>query len=109
MHTPCKDCPFRTDIDFYLPRDRRQNIADTVIMGDAGFPCHKTVNYRRNERVDTHEESPCIGALKMIENVRGDASASLYGRLAHMVGKVDLNKISDEVPVYESVEDFVNS
>ena len=107
MHTPCQDCPFRTDIDFYLSRDRREEIAEAVILGDEGFVCHRTIKYRGDRRIHTKNESPCIGAIKMIGNVRGDCRASLYVRLAHMVGKINLDTLSDQVEVFSTVQAFI--
>src|SRR6188768_4485028 len=43
LTTPCKDCPFRADITFYLGPNRVRSILHSLFAEDATFACHKTV------------------------------------------------------------------
>lgn len=69
---PCKNCPFRADTEpFPLGRDRRQQIADSL-MSDAAFGCHETTTHDDDGRYKwTEKERPCVGAAKLIENELG--------------------------------------
>ena len=97
MNKPCKDCPFRADASFCLSKARKRSIAKTVILGDDGFPCHKSVNYDVPRHVSSPNETPCIGAALMVEKVRGDVSASYYFRLVIMVGLIDVDSLDRSV------------
>ena len=105
MKTPCNDCPFRADASYCLSTKRKEDIAKSVILGDDGFPCHKTVDYSVSRHDSSKTEKPCIGAALMVERVRGDMSASLYFRLAAMIGLIDRDDCDRSV---ELSQDWVN-
>lgn len=45
---PCGNCPFRSDRQPFLSRDRAQDIADSL-EADASFHCHKTLSYESED------------------------------------------------------------
>lgn len=97
---PCSNCPFRTDKPFYLPIERKLEIANNV-LADGFFPCHKA----NLEAAKLDDSIPCKGAAKFIENVRGDYRANVCFRLSHeSIGIVD-----NSVPVYKSKKDFLTT
>ena len=66
MRTPCKHCPFRSNIKGYLTKERVVEIAQSVINGQT-FPCHKTTeeiedDYGESDMVATNDSQSCAGA-----------------------------------------------
>lgn len=113
MTQPCKDCPFRNDITFYLHPARRQEIATALLFGDSTFACHKTVDYGRWEDEDTEEythsgdEHHCAGALIVLTKSDRLWWNKLF-RLARLFGWLDPKKLNLEAPVFGSMEEFVD-
>lgn len=109
MKTPCANCPFRSNVPFFLRKERAQRIANDVINGDTWFACHKTVNYDANdEGDDLANASICIGSILSIAKQHGNAMANLGVRLKVLCGEVDLSKIDDSVPVWNA-DEFVEN
>jgi hypothetical protein len=79
-------------------------------MADGDFPCHKTVDYSDGEGGQITENSKrCTGAAIFLENVRpGGLRSNVQFRLAVAFGEIKLNRLSDRVPVYGSIGDFIN-
>jgi hypothetical protein len=109
---PCTNCPFRTDIAFYLDPRRRAQIAESLARGDQTFACHKTVDYdnwQSGEAYTHHgEESHCAGALIVMAK-----SETLWGnamlRMAKVLRLFDESKLDLSADTLESLEDFVNN
>lgn len=107
MKTPCKDCPFRSDVNFYLSEPRARQIANDVILGDGSFPCHKTThNFRKGQFDYLGKEKPCNGAMLAIEKERGDARANLWVRMGVMLGAIDVDSLDRSVSV-RNAQEFV--
>lgn len=102
MKAPCKDCPFRKDVRFYLGEPRAREIANKVILGDSSFPCHKTVC--ANTPRDFSKETACVGALLSIQKERGTATANLWVRLGVMCGAINIDSLDQSVPVRNAQE-----
>lgn len=106
---PCENCPFHSDGAFVgLHKGRAKEIA-SALMADGAFHCHKTVDYSGDDggRV-TKDSKLCIGAAKFLENVRpGGLRANFGFRIGVMCGELSPDELSDEVPVYSSIKDFV--
>lgn len=109
MKQPCNTCPFRSDAPFHgLSEERALEIA-SALMADSAFHCHNTVDYSRSSsgRV-TKDSTLCTGAAIFLEQVRpGGLRANLAFRLAVMTKKLHPDELSDQVPVYESIDDFL--
>lgn len=76
--SPCENCPFRSDIDFWLTAGKARSIL-AALGGDVDFPCHKTIS-----AIDSWsgQEKACIGAAIFLEHVRpGGLRANLAFRL----------------------------
>lgn len=101
MQTPCKDCPFRADVSFYLGEERAAQIVDDVILGDHAFHCHKTIIYGElDEIIRTGNEKPCIGAMLAIAKERSDATANFWVRLGSMVGEIDIKNLDQNIEIH---------
>lgn len=115
---PCGNCPFRTDIQFFLSTDRRKEIADDL-RADKTFACHKTVNYQRWEEErdmadegDTSyrydgNESHCAGALIALHK-NGESADNFVLRFAVMLGWYDPERLDLSAPVVESLDVFMS-
>jgi hypothetical protein len=110
LHKPCANCPFRSDITFYLPEARRREIADHL-QADGTFQCHKTTDGDWDDDfnyVPTGNESHCAGALLvMLKSGAFDANWRL--RFAVGFGLLDPNKLDQSVPVFDTLALFVTS
>jgi len=110
MKKPCDNCPFRADRPFRgLSPGRAREIAKSL-MGDGDFPCHKTVDYSGGDGEGRTVESStrCVGAAIFLENVRpGGMLANVQFRLAAMFGRLRPEELSAEIPVYQSISDFI--
>lgn len=108
MKEPCSNCPFRSDRPFRgLSEDRAREIAE-VLHQDASFHCHKTNDYCRGKGVVTKNSKLCTGAAIFLENTRrGGMLANLAFRFGYIRGEIKPEMLSNRVPVYESVEDFI--
>ncbi len=69
MPSPCKNCPFRTDVKPYLHPDRAFEIAASAENPYNDFPCHKTTTHDEDEfgefLVDRETEKQCAGFLTL--------------------------------------------
>lgn len=116
MIQPCKDCPFRSDIAFFLHKRRRQEIAASLLFGDSTFACHKTVDYNRwdDDRAEDEEaeythsgdEQHCAGALIVLAK-QGALWDNSMPRIAKALGIFDETALNMDAPVFESMDAFV--
>jgi hypothetical protein len=88
---PCAKCPFRKDVAIYLRRDRRREIAHSLVNGQT-FYCHGTVAYRDEDEVDTTHSIECAGAAKAMLAM-GASTQSM--RIAERLGLVDLDQTAE--------------
>lgn len=91
---PCAKCPFRSDIPIYLRRERRVEIATSLLRGQQ-FSCHATVDYsHENDEGDTIPDSTgsafCAGAAKALMKI-GAPNQQL--RIMERLGMIDLDEI----------------
>lgn len=67
MKTPCKHCPFRSDIKPFLHPERAAEIAYAAENRYSSFACHKTTEY--NEYIEdmeqTEKSKECAGFLTL--------------------------------------------
>lgn len=108
LTSPCKDCPFRTDIAFFLRDGRRKEIADDLLH-DKIFPCHKTTSGEWDEDTgqyaSTGDEMQCAGAL-IVMLKSGEFERNWIFRLA-ADRWLDMDKVDLGAPVFNSLADFV--
>jgi hypothetical protein len=79
-------------------------------MGDADFPCHKTLGHDDDgNTIPTQSSTRCVGAAIFLENVRpGGMLANVQFRFAARFGELTPDELSSEVPVYGSIADFID-
>ena len=106
LTTPCKDCPFRADITFYLGPNRVRSILHSLFAEDATFACHKTVlhdddgNHLRGNPLEQH----CAGALLLVERA-GIANQMI--QIAERFGLYDPTRLNRDAPVFATPEAMV--
>jgi hypothetical protein len=105
--TPCKDCPFRTDVAPYLTAERVYEIGDACERRQETFACHKTVEYDdEGEPVRTQKEQHCAGALIMLERLE---TPNQMMRIAERFGAYDRTKLRMDAPVFEDFEEMAEA
>lgn len=76
--SPCENCPFRSDIDFWLDAQKVRSIL-CALQGDGDFPCHQMTAASDQP---PGQDQACIGAAIFLEHVRlGGVRANLAFRL----------------------------
>lgn len=108
MKEPCSNCPFRSDRPFRgLRPQRAQEIAESLHR-DSSFHCHKTNQFKNGKGVVTRDSKLCVGAAIFLENTRsGGMLANLAFRLGCWAGEIKPDQLSKEVPVYQTIPEFI--
>ena len=101
LRTPCDNCPFRSDITFFLDPRRVTEILDALLLDGKTFSCHKTVHYDDDgEPSMPHgDEQHCAGALIMLERFN---LPNQMMRIAERLGLYDPRHLAMEAPVFAS-------
>jgi len=111
LTTPCRKCPFRSDVEPYIRPERAKEIADSLRSG-ANFTCHKTtVDPGDDEdgdsyRVDGPRARECAGALITMEK---EGFSNQNVRIAERLGLYDPTRMNMDAPVYGSLAEWVKS
>ena len=107
LTAPCKNCPFRTDITFYLTKARVYEIWEGITDGDATFACHKTVDYSEDgDAKRSDKEQHCAGALIALER-RNRPNQMM--RIAERLGLYDRTKLDMDEPVFNDADDMARA
>lgn len=102
MKTPCKDCPFRSDIKPFITASRAREIIQTTVLGEAHFHCHKTLKYGGSadeEHIDDTNGQVCAGSLIMAERL---GKVPQMVRIAERLGMYDHTQLDMAAPVYKT-------
>jgi hypothetical protein len=109
LTAPCRNCPFRTDLEPYLRADRAREIAAALHDGGT-FDCHKTVTYDDEPEDDgprrTGREQQCAGALIVMER---EGTAGQATRIAGRLGLHDPDRLDLDAPVFDSLAEWVRA
>lgn len=95
MATPCKHCPFRTNIEGYLTKERVIEIAHSVLQGQT-FPCHKTTQAVEEDdggcdMQATDDSQECAGAaIFAAKHETSSQMSRIAGRLGMKVAKLNM-------------------
>jgi hypothetical protein len=98
---PCSNCPFRTDKQFYLPRERRKEIAQSIGAKGEVFICHK------QNTIPAAKRRPCVGSAMVLEREDLLLVNTAY-RLHVLLNNFPAN-IEDDTPVYKNLKEFINA
>jgi hypothetical protein len=109
MLKPCNNCPFRSDKPFYgLSKERKKEIVASL-MGDGSFHCHETLDYSEGEPTITENSNLCVGSMIFLEHTRrGGMKSNVIYRLEVKFKGIKSEHLSNDIPVYESIESFIN-
>lgn len=97
--TPCKLCPFRTDVRTYLTRSRVLEIEHSMVGLQQNFPCHETTDMSGDEPQVTPETSHCAGGLILLERMN---RPNQMMRIAERLGFYDRGKLNMQAPVFKT-------
>ena len=108
---PCKDCPFRTDIKGYLTPGRVREIADSLLLQQATFTCHKTNEFEDDDdgvtvTVQTADSQHCAGALIFLERMQ---RPNQMMRWMERIGAYDRTKLDMKWPVYRTTAEMARA
>jgi hypothetical protein len=109
LRRPCDNCPFRTDINFPLERERVEEIVDSITRQDQTFACHKTTKHcpETGEHIPSKKEQHCAGALILLEKTE---NPNQMMRIAERLGYYDRTRLDMAyVPVYDDGPDMIAS
>jgi hypothetical protein len=108
--SPCKNCPFRTDIKPYITAAR----AADILRSQGEFHCHKTITIGAEaiddevdcddtfrEVIDDKNAQVCAGFLICLEH---SGAPNQVMRIAERLGLYDRNKLRMDAPVYRGIE-----
>lgn len=105
LKSPCKDCPFRTDINFHLDTERVVEITNALVCGQS-FACHKTTIHDDDGESVRHDgEMHCAGAMIMLEKM---GLPNQIMRIGERIGMYDAQAISMDAPVFPTAQAMVN-
>ena len=109
LHRPCASCPFRTDKPFFLPPERRDEIA-TGLESDMTFSCHMTNDFCDEpedcgcEGVhETRRSQHCAGAMIVLEKME---MPNQLMRICERIGLYDRDRLVMDAPVFDTLDDF---
>lgn len=102
LKTPCKNCPFRTDIAPYITKERAEEIDLAISEQDATFSCHKHLPR------DGKKEQHCAGALLYLESQGEYGNPNQLMRISERIGQYDRRLLDFNAPVFNNRKDFVN-
>jgi len=106
LKTPCNNCPFRTDVMFYLSNERVEEICTSLTAEDQTFACHKTTKFGDDGEAMQHKgENHCAGALIMLEHM--DKPNQMM-RIAERCGFYDRTKLDMSAPVFETDDEMMD-
>lgn len=124
LKRPCPNCPFRTDLAFYLREGHAQDIAVGLLEDGGTFTCHATVDYDAWEDAKDLDyerggegsvpypydgtEQHCAGALIMLKKGGKLWHQNLY-RIMATLKLFDPDALDMSAPVYESLEAFLGA
>ena len=104
--TPCKNCPFRTDIKAYLKPQRVEEICDSLIYKQQSFPCHKTTKDDDGNTCETPNSQHCAGALIFLE--KQDRPNQMM-RIAERLGLYNRHKLDMDAPVFDDEHEMIDA
>jgi hypothetical protein len=108
LKRPCSNCPFRSDVEFYLHPERVEEIIDSIRVGQS-FYCHKTTVHdeEEDEFLPSHGEQHCVGSMLLLENE--ESPPGQMERIAARLGLYDPSKLDRSLPIYDSGEEMIEA
>ena len=111
LKSPCKNCPFRTDVTPYLRQERAEDIVEGIVDRQGTFTCHKTTVESEDddglgERVDGPNAQHCAGALILLEKI---GRPNQMMRIAHRLGMYDPDSLNMDAPVFDDEDEFIEA
>jgi len=104
LKKPCANCPFRTDIKFYLDDNRVDEICHSLIQEQQTFACHKTTHFDDDGEANIVKKTEhCAGAMIMLEKMQ---RPNQLMRIAERLGGYDHTKLDMDSPVFETDDDM---
>lgn len=106
LQSPCKDCPFRSDVASYLEPERAQEIMNASCE-ESNFYCHKTIDYSEDgDGQVTSKSRVCAGFLITMEK---EGRANQPTRIAERLGIYDRTQLDMDAPTHDSMWEWVRS
>ena len=104
MTSPCKTCPFRTDVTPFLNAERVEEITN-ALLNDRSFSCHSSNEFDDDGKV-TKEAEHCAGAVIFLEK---QGRCNQWMRWMERLGMYDHTKMKMDSPVFDCAEDMIEA
>lgn len=107
LTTPCRNCPFRSDVAPYLTKGRVRELSRGLERGE--FTCHKTTVTDPDddsENIDGPKARHCAGALILMEKA---SQPSQMMRIAERIGMYDADALDMDAPVFDSWREMIDA
>lgn len=106
LKSPCKHCPFRSDIKPFIAAERARDI-----LSGNEFQCHKTVAWVEDDdgnevQADKSKPQHCAGVLILLEK---EERPHQMMRIAERIGLYDHKLLDMKAPVYDSISDCLRA
>ncbi len=113
LKSPCKNCPFRKDVEPYISEARCKDIVFALTKDNKTFACHKTVDYNdideeSREVKKNINESHCAGALIVMER-NNIAQNNNMIRIAERLKIYDYKILNLKAPVYKNFKIMIKA
>ena len=109
LTAPCKDCPFRNDIEPFLTKGRAQEIVEGITDLQGTFACHKTTKPSDDddcEMLVVKKSEHCAGAMILLEKLN---QPNQLMRIAERLSMYDRRKLDMDAPVFSTTEEFIQT
>lgn len=107
LRKPCKQCPFRTDIETnygWLGGDRALEIAHS--LSHSVFPCHKTTRDDGEDGERSHSENACYGALVFAKKIDYFYTNFVINFAVMSQMLKDPESYRENLPIVSSIQEF---
>lgn len=101
MKEPCKDCPFRTDIEPYLYPKRIDMLERELVDEQKTFTCHKKAHSLGYDK--SKDEVHCAGALIILEKLK---RPNQWMRIAERIGMYDRSELNMNAPIFNTFKEM---
>ncbi len=109
LKKPCKSCPFRTDVEPFLPVARVREIVRSITVQQQTFSCHNTNEFDEEEgyAIETSDSRHCAGAMIfLMANDQQNGGMNQMMRIAYRLNMFDPDALDLAAPVYDTLEDW---
>lgn len=104
LKAPCKNCPFRKDMDF-LHINRKIELTYALGWQQQGFNCHKTLDYDSGEgEFVPGRSNHCAGAMLYLQHIE---HPNLVMQLGARLGVWSADELQGAESIHDTIDGFI--